>query len=227
MPVKVPFNLQKLRDFIAVSIGTSIMAGCILLGMACFAKGVGSGAAFVAAAYGLIGCAFFVMGSILFYFIFVQHWIERTVYAIFGLGRKLKAAPAPLNHLEGLIAHRKIAEAREEIERMMPDCCHNAHFLLIVMDFYLGIGAEPETAWQLGSDYLAEKPPVVPEHTLSILLRLSDIGPELGHADEVRKIFRDELRHKRFPANEYHALERRFAAIGGEAEANGTRRIAS
>lgn len=227
MPVRVPFNLQKLKDFIPTFLGTLIMLGCIGWGFVLIFRGAATGDGFAAVFGFLLALLLFVVAAVFFYLIWIRRWIDRVLDAIFGLGRKLKAAPVPLNHLEGLIAHRKIAEAREAIDRMMPDCRHNAHFVLIVMDFYLGIGGEPETAWQLGSDYLAEKPPVVPEHTLSVLLRLSDIGPELGHADEVRKIFRDELRNKRFPANEYHALERRFAAVGGEAETNGTPRTAS
>lgn len=220
MPIRVRFNLQKVKDFIPPFIGTLIMLGCMLGGFVLFLRGVATGNSLAAVAGFLAGLLLFAVAAIFFYLIWIRRWIDRTLDAIFGLGRKLKTAPVPLSHLEGLIAHRKLDAARAEIERMMPACRHNAHFVLIVMDFYLGPGDAPEAAWQLGVDYLADKPEVVPEYTLNILMRLDDVAAGIGRTAEAGIILRTALHRNGFPENEYHALERRLAAIAGRPSKN-------
>ncbi len=163
------------------------------------------------AAYMVIICG--VLAGILFFVLYVRHWVENGCDWLFLLNRKYKKVRPALSPIAGKIKQQDYASAITELENILqefPDYCLASYMLFRV---YADDYCDFDNAYEVGKSYFSLDKRREDEHAMEYLFRYSDMLFTLNLFDENLSFLTEESKRKFYSNREKKLIESRLANL--------------
>ncbi len=199
--------MKYLLDKIAFVLGNLLMAGIFVFGVYKMVT-VKSLADAVVAGTAIAVCG--VLSGILFYLLYIRHWVEGFWDIIFSPRRKYKSLLPNLSPIMGYIQAEKYDHAREDLEFICTNYPNflNAYFMLF--ELYCDYYQDYDQAYLLGKKYFSSNKREVSDNLIKFVFRYADLLQSCELADECYDFLQQEYKKSVYSQHEKKMISLRL-----------------